>query len=106
MFCSICLKTEQKNGFTRGSRNYQYSALAADAMSVSHKAAVATMSKQTSMVPHSESACASEKECLQAQLRTVLCMVKNNIPANNFVSLLELQKVNGAQSLKTGLHTL
>ena len=58
------------------------------------------------MVAHSESACASEKECLQlqAQLRTVLCVVKNNIPANrsNFVSLLELQKVNGAQSLKTG----
>ena len=28
-------------------------------------------------------------------------MVKNNIPANNFGSLLELQKVNGVQSLKT-----
>ena len=94
MFCSICLKTKKKSGFIRGSRNYQYSALAENAMSVSHKAAVVTTSKQTSMVPHSESACAGEKECLQvqAQLRTVLCMVKNNIPADNFVSLLELKK--------------
>ena len=93
-------KLSRKNGYSRGSRNYPYSAIAEHAMSVSHKAAVATTSTQTSMVPHSESACAGEKECLQL-LRTVLWMVKNNIPANNFVSLLELQKMNGAQSLKT-----
>ena len=68
VFCSICLKTRQKNGFTRGSRNYQYSVLTGHAKSISQKAAVATSttSKQTCMVPHSESACACEKECLQA----------------------------------------
>ena len=59
VFCSICLKTRQKNGFTRGSRNYQYSVLTEHAKSISQKAA-------TCMVPHSESACACEKECLQA----------------------------------------
>ena len=92
MFCIICQKTKQKNDFTRGSRNYQYFALAEHAKSVSHKAAVTTTSKQTSMVPHSESACASETECPQAQLWTVLSIVQNNIPANNFGSLLELHR--------------
>jgi len=95
-------ENQAENGFTRGSKNYQYLALAEHAKSVSHKAAMTTTSKQTSMVPHSQSACANEKKCLQTQLRTVPCMVQSNIPVNNFGSLLELQKVNGVQSLKTG----
>ena len=70
-------KLSRKMDSSWGSRNYQYSALTVDAKSVSHKAAVVTTSKQTSMVPYSKSACASEEKCPQAQLWTVLCMVEN-----------------------------
>ena len=56
MYCKVCIKTKQKSGLTRGSRNFQYFTLADHAKSVSHKAAVATDTKQASMVPHSEAA--------------------------------------------------
>ncbi|XP_076452735.1 uncharacterized protein C17orf113-like [Babylonia areolata] len=54
------------------------------------------------MVPHSEAARADEKECVKAHFRTLLCMSKRNIAANNFGALIELQEVNGVQSLKSG----
>ena len=48
MFCDICVKTKQKNGYTRGSRNYQYSTLVDHTNSQSHKAAISTVNKQPS----------------------------------------------------------
>ena len=107
MFCSVCIKTRQKNGFTPGSRNYQLSALTEHSKSASHKVAVTTCTGQTSVITHSDVAYATEREALQAQLRTVLCMAKYNMPSSNFPYLVELQRINGLQSLKnaTELYT-
>ena len=69
MFCSVCIKTRQTNGFTRGSRDYQLSALTEHSKSASHKVAVTTCTGQTSTITHSNVACATERESLQAQLR-------------------------------------
>ena len=102
MFCTICLKTRQKNGFTRGSKNYQFSALTEHSKSASHVLAVTTSTRQMSIIPHSDAACASQRESLLAQLRTVLCMAKHGMPASCFPCLIELQESNGLRSLKSG----
>ena len=100
MFCATCQDTRQKNGFTRGSKNYQASALSEHSKSRSHASAVTSLAKQPSMKGHSDAARAKKNECLKAQLRTVLCMATQNIASSNFEALIELQKENGCSSLK------
>eukprot|EP00745_Piridium_sociabile_P032989 TRINITY_DN56445_c2_g1_i1.p1 TRINITY_DN56445_c2_g1~~TRINITY_DN56445_c2_g1_i1.p1 ORF type:complete len:657 (+),score=129.59 TRINITY_DN56445_c2_g1_i1:167-1972(+) len=99
MFCQVCLESKQVNGFTKGSRNFQYSALKEHTESRSHVSSVATVSKQSSMIPHSKTAIADEHACLTGQLRTVLTMSQENIALSKFPALIELQKANGCSAL-------
>ena len=45
MYCSDCQNTRQKNGFTRGCKNFQRSALVEHSKSLSHRNAVGTAVK-------------------------------------------------------------
>ena len=68
MFCDMCQDTMQKNGFTRGSRNYQATALFEHSISQAHTKAVASVANQPSMKAHFDAACAKENDCILAQL--------------------------------------
>ena len=68
MFCAMCQDTRQKNGFTRGSRNYQATAVFEHSISQAHTKAVASVANQPSMKGHFDAACAKENDCILAQL--------------------------------------
>ena len=68
MFCAMCQDTRQKNGFTRGSRNYQATAVFNHSISQAHTKAVASVANQPSMKVHFDAACAKENDCILAQL--------------------------------------
>ena len=68
MFCAMCQDTRQKNGFTRGSRNYQATAVFEHSVSQAHTKAVASVANQPSMKGHFDAACAKENDCILAQL--------------------------------------
>ena len=68
MFCAICQNTRQKNGFTRGSRNYQATAVFEHSIIQAHTKAVASVANQPSTKGHFDAACAKENYCILAQL--------------------------------------
>ena len=102
MYCEDCQKVRLKNGFTRGCRNFQRSALDEHSKSLAHKNATATVRLQPSMQAVSDATKVGQKACLEAQIRTVLCMAQEGISTSKFTSLIELQKVNGCASLRDG----
>jgi hypothetical protein len=82
MFCNICEKSRQKNGFTRGCRNFQRSALDEHSKSLSHKSALNTVESQQPLCVKPTSELGSDS--LNAQIRTVLySRVPNNSPGLN-----------------------
>ena len=68
MFFAMCQDTRQKNGFTRGSRNYQATAVFEHSISQAHTKAVASVANQPSMKGHFDAVCAKENDCILAQL--------------------------------------
>ena len=68
MFCAMCQDTRQKNEFTRGSRNYQATAVFEHSISQANTKAVASEANQPSMKGHFDAACAKENDCILAQL--------------------------------------
>ena len=64
MFCAMCQDTRQKNGFTRGSSNYQATAGFEHSISQAHTKAVASVANQPSMKGHFDAACAKENDCI------------------------------------------
>ena len=68
MFCAMCQDTRQKTGFTRGSRNYQATAVFEHSISQAHTKAAASVANQPSMKGHFDAACAKENDCILAQL--------------------------------------
>ena len=64
-----CARTlGRKNGFMRGSRNYQATAVFEHSVSQAHTKAVASVANQPSMKGHFDAACAKENDCILAQL--------------------------------------
>ena len=68
MFCAISQDTRQKNGFTRGSRNYQATAVFEYSISPAHTKAVVSVANRPSMKGHFDAACAKENDWILAQL--------------------------------------
>ena len=66
MFSAMCQDTRQKNGFTRGSRNCQATAVFEHFISQAHTKAVASVANQPSMKGHFDAACAKENDCILA----------------------------------------
>ena len=68
MFCAMCQDTRQKNGFTRGSRNYQATGVFEHPVSQAHTKAVASVANHPSMKGHFDAACAKENDFNLTQL--------------------------------------
>ena len=103
MFCAVCRHTHQKNGFTRGCKNFHRSALDDHSKSQSHRHAIGTAKQQQSVAESVSSSSTDSDECLNAQMRTVLHIAKENLAATKFESLIELQRANGCSALATGV---
>jgi len=103
MYCYICKMTGKKNPFTTtGCNNYQKSALERHQNSKYHITSISELKLRKSF----QVTVANAKENIEyetqeitrrhiVQLRTVYVMTKNNIAADNFISIMELQAANG-----------
>jgi len=103
MYCDTCAMTGKKNPFiTTGCNNYQKSALEKHENSKDHITSISDLKLRKSF--HMTVANAKKNikyETQEAtrrhivQLRTVYVMTKNNIAADNFISIMEVQAANG-----------
>ena len=103
MYCDIYNMTGKNNPFTRtGCNNYQKSALERHQNSKDHLTSISDLKLTKSFlvtVVNAENNIENETEEIVrrhiVQLRTVKIMTKNNIAANNFIPIMELQAANG-----------
>lgn len=105
MTCTVCIKTGKKNPFTTGCTNYQHSTLTRHESSNDHRDGLKNLALQKNFQTALRNV-SGQDICLQSmktqrhvtQLRTVYTMAKENIASDKFLSLMELQQVNGCSS--------
>lgn len=103
MYCEICKVTGKKNPFTTsGCNNYQKSALERHQNSKDHITSISDLKLRKSFqvtVANAKKNIENETQEITrrhiVQLRTVQVMTKNNIAADNFIPIMELQAANG-----------
>ena len=102
MYCDICKSTGKTNPFTTGCSNFQKSALERHQNSKDHIMSVSDLKLRESFhAPVSNAKKNTEDQTKEitrrhiVQLRTVYVMTKNNIAADNFIPIMELQAANG-----------
>ena len=103
MYCEICKVTGKKNPFTTsGCNNYQKSALERHQNSKDHITSISDLKLRKSFqvtVANAKKNIENETQEITrrhiVQLRTVYVMTKNNIAADNFIPIMELQAANG-----------
>ena len=103
MYCDICKMTGKKNPFTTtGCNNYQKSALERHQNSKDHVTSISDLKLRKSFqvtVANAKKNIENETQEITrrhiVQLRTVYVMTKNNIAADNFIPIMELQAANG-----------
>ena len=102
MYCDICKLTGKKNPFTTtGCNNFQKSALERQQNSKDHIHSISDLKLRKRFQATKANAKNTEHETEDitrrhiVQLRTVYVMTKNNIAADNFIPIMELQASNG-----------
>ncbi|XP_067031378.1 uncharacterized protein C17orf113-like [Acropora muricata] len=103
MYCEICKVTGKKNPFTTsGCNNYQKSALERHQNSKDHITSISDLKLRKSFqvtVANAKKNIENETQEITrrhiVRLRTVYVMTKNNIAADNFIPIMELQAANG-----------
>ena len=103
MYCENCKVTGKKNPFTTsGCNNYQKSALERHQNSKDHITSISDLKLRKSFqvtVANAKKDIENETQEITrrhiVQLRTVYVMTKNNIAADNFIPIMELQAANG-----------
>ena len=103
MYCDICKTSGKRNQFTTtGCNNFQMSALERHQNSKDHTTSLTDVKLRRSFqVTVSNATKNVEKQTEEltrrhiVQLRTVYVMTKNNIAADNFIPIMELQAANG-----------
>ena len=92
MYCTLCQKAGKLNGFTKGSTNIKRGAINEHAQSADHVAAVALRPQQNVMQEHCDQAKQSSSDQLISQLKVVLHIATNDIPAHQYVGMTVLMK--------------
>ena len=98
IFCTVCEKASKTNGFTKGSRNCQRSALVEHQKTASHINAVGILKQQKTMA-FAGKATENTSTSLQTQLQAVLWLAKEDIPPAKFTSLINLLRKTACPSL-------
>ncbi|KAK0148969.1 hypothetical protein N1851_010576 [Merluccius polli] len=76
MFCDICKRANMSNGFVRGCKNMQKSALTDHKSSHSHLEALRVLNQSVAMIKHVEKSQVACNEALKTQLKIcLLCMM-------------------------------
>ncbi|XP_077983943.1 uncharacterized protein C17orf113-like [Glandiceps talaboti] len=101
----LCEKANKRNAFTRGSPDSQKSAIKRHMKTDDHREATVVRPSQNLMRNFSSKGLSESKDKQRAVLRTVYYMAKEEIPDRKFVSLIELQRENGCECLKTETYT-
>lgn len=104
MFCDICRKANMTNGFTRGCKTMQKSALNDHKTSLSHMEASRIVSQSTEMEKHVQNSQVACNEALKTQLEVVLHMANTNTPSHLYPNLINLLQSVGCPNLNAA-HT-
>ncbi|XP_046862797.1 transmembrane protein C17orf113-like [Xenia sp. Carnegie-2017] len=99
MFCKDCCKAGKKNAFTTGCKNLQRSALVRHMTQTDHKSTAKVLNQQHRFKAAIDNASKLDEESLTKQMRTAYWLSKEEMPSSKFISLCELQALNGCTSL-------
>lgn len=104
MKCSLCIRANQSNTFTKGTEDFQMSALNKHIQTDSHKRAQVILKQRDAW---NVAAKKQENKCsdnLEAQMKTAYFLVQHYLPLNLYNNIIELQKSNDAPRLQTGTY--
>ena len=106
MYCDICKSTGKTNPFTTGCSNFQKSALERHQNSKDHIMSISDLKLRESFHASVSNAKKNTEDQTKeitrrhiVQLRTVYVMTNNNIAADNFIPIMELQAANGCSDM-------
>ena len=114
MYCDMCKLTGKKNPFTTtGCNNFQKSALERHQNSKDHIHSISDLKLRKRFQATKANAKKNTKHETEdimrrhiVQLRTVYVMTKNNVAADNFIPIMELQASNGCSDASVFIRNL
>lgn len=99
MTCSVCIKTNKKNPFTQGCRNFRTSTLTRHMSSSDHVNAMKDSVEQVNFRRTIETAMDDKKSAVIAAMRCVYWLAKEKIATMKYSSLINLMKLQGCPNI-------